>query len=238
MKSYIKICILGVGLSSLSCNKFLDNEPLSDFTGEPQQSISLQSQYKSVTDAQSALKGAYDKFKQDIFQFENFSYGDIQSDNCYAGGDGVPGEEIAAVKVSSLNSKVKLIWSQYYEMGGAATAVIENAKLMRQGIDDATKKSIIAEAKFIRAYAYFDIVRIWGDAPLMVELIPPITSDNLTKPPKTKSTNKLSKTSKKLSLICKALTKEPSKLPKALPMPYWQKYTLPKEQNQRETTAK
>ena len=181
MKSYIKICILGVGLSSLSCNKFLDNEPLSDFTGEPQQSISLQSQYKSVTDAQSALKGAYDKFKQDIFQFENFSYGDIQSDNCYAGGDGVPGEEIDAVKVSSLNSKVKLIWSQYYEMGGAATAVIENAKLMRQGIDDATKKSIIAEAKFIRAYAYFDIVRIWGDAPLMVELIPPITSDNLTK---------------------------------------------------------
>ena len=65
MKSYIKICILGVGLSSLSCNKFLDNEPLSDFTGEPQQSISLQSQYKSVTDAQSALKGAYDKFKAD-----------------------------------------------------------------------------------------------------------------------------------------------------------------------------
>ena len=64
MKSYIKICILGVGLSSLSCNKFLDNEPLSDFTGEPQQSISLQSQYKSVTDAH-------------IFQFENFSYGDI-----------------------------------------------------------------------------------------------------------------------------------------------------------------
>lgn len=179
MKTYIKIMAICGLVMTYSCSDFLETEPLTDFTQDPQGSKKLKSQYKSVTDAESGLNGAYDKFKQDIFQFENFSYGDIQSDNCYAGGDGLPGEEVDAIKVTSVNSKAKLMWAQYYEMGGAATSVIENTRLMKSGIDDVTRRRIIAEAKFIRAYAYFDIVRIWGDAPLMVELIPAITADNL-----------------------------------------------------------
>lgn len=180
MKKHIKILMIICGLTSIfSCSDFLDNEPLSDFTGYPRGAKKLKSQYKTATDAESGLNGAYDKFKGDIFQFENFSYGDIQSDNCYAGGDGLPGEEVDGVKVTSVNSKVKLMWTQYYEMGGAATNVIENTRLMKSGIDETTRKRIIAEAKFIRAYAYFDVVRIWGDAPLMTELIPAITAENL-----------------------------------------------------------
>lgn len=172
------IFTLGLGLM-LSCSEFLDNEPLAEFTGDPQTATDLESQFASLSDAEAALNGAYDKFKSDIFQFENFSYGDIQSDNAYAGGDGVPGEEVDAVNVTSMNSKTRLMWAQYYEMGGAATNVIENTRLMTGGIDENEKSRIIAEAKFIRAYAYFDIVRIWGAAPLMLELIPPITAENL-----------------------------------------------------------
>jgi hypothetical protein len=172
------IFTLGLGLM-LSCSEFLDNEPLAEFTGDPQTATDLESQFASLSDAEAALNGAYDKFKQDIFQFENFSYGDIQSDNAYAGGDGVPEEEVDAIRVTSMNSKVKLMWAQYYEMGGAATNVIENTRLMKSGINENEKTLIIAEAKFIRAYAYFDIVRIWGAAPLMLELIPPITAENI-----------------------------------------------------------
>lgn len=180
MKTNIKLlAFISCLFITYSCGDFLDNEPLSDFTGDPQSSSNLESKYTSVTDAEAELNGAYNKFKQDIFQFENFSYGDIQSDNCYAGGDGVPGEEVDGIRVTSMNSKTKLMWAQYYEMGGAATSVIENTRLMKTNIDDATRKRIIAEAKFIRAYAYFDIVRIWGDAPLMIELIPAITAENL-----------------------------------------------------------
>ena len=180
MKTHIKLfTIISCLFITYSCSDFLDNKPISDFTEDPQTSSDLESQYTTLADAEAGLNGAYNKFKQDIFQFENFSYGDIQSDNCYAGGDGVPGEEVDGIRVTSMNSKAKLMWAQYYEMGGAATNVIENTRLMKTGIDDASRKRIIAEAKFIRAYAYFDIVRIWGDAPLMIELIPPITAGNL-----------------------------------------------------------
>lgn len=178
--SIFKYTILSMGLGLMfSCSEFLDNEPLSEFTGDPQTATNLESQFASLSDAEAALNGAYDKFKQDIFQFENFSYGDIQSDNAYAGGDGVPGEEVDAIRVTSMNSKARLMWAQYYEMGGAATNVIENTRLMKSGIDESEKARIIAEAQFIRAYAYFDIVRIWGAAPLMLELIPPITAENI-----------------------------------------------------------
>ncbi|MEA4905615.1 MAG: RagB/SusD family nutrient uptake outer membrane protein [Petrimonas sp.] len=180
MKTISKILLLFITLGlTAACSDFLDNEPQSEFTGDPQTSSNLESQYASVSDAQAGLNGAYEKFKMDIFQFENFSYGDIQSDNAYAGGDGVPGEEVDGIRVSSMNSKNRLMWAQYYEMGGAATNVIENTRLMKSGIDEGERKRIIAEAKFIRAWAYFDIVRIWGAAPLMIELIPPITAENL-----------------------------------------------------------
>lgn len=43
------------------------------------------------------------------------------------------------------------------------------------------RNRVIAEAKFLRAWAYFDIVRLWGDAPMVLDLIPTITAENLDK---------------------------------------------------------
>jgi hypothetical protein len=63
-------------------------------------------------------------------------------------------------------------------MAGGATMVIENAKLMTD-CDERERGRIIAEAKFIRAWAYFDIVRIWGKAPMVLDLIPTITAENI-----------------------------------------------------------
>jgi hypothetical protein len=181
MKTYIHLLYIGLlSLAMSSCNSFLDNDPISDFTGDPQTSSSEKSAYSTTADAEAGLSGAYEKFKQDIFQFENYEINDVQSDNCYVGGDGVPGEDIDNLAVNSLNEKVTLIWNQYYEMAGTATNVIENTRIMDQSsIEEATRQRIMAEAKFIRAYAYFDIVRIWGDAPMILDLIPSITAANL-----------------------------------------------------------
>lgn len=79
-----------------------------------------------------------------------------------------------------MNNKVELVWSQYLSMAGSATNVIENVKLMKvQGEDESERNRIIAEAKFIRAWAFFDMVRLWGDLPMVLQLIPTITSENI-----------------------------------------------------------
>ena len=182
MKKYIlkTICLLFTVFCFCACDDFLDEKPQSNFTQEGTGEENLVSKYTSLADAEAELLGAYNSFKDDIFQQENFMVNDVQSDNCYVGGDGTNEEAIDLVKLYSTNVKVKQIWEKYFSMSGSATNVVENTKLMEaSAINDTDRNRIIAEAKFIRAWAFFDMVRLWGDLPMVLQLIPTITADNL-----------------------------------------------------------
>lgn len=175
---FLSLSVLYLG----ACEDFIDEKPQSTFTqeGMGEESLDLVSQYKSLGDAEAELLGAYDGFENDIFQMENFLMNDVQSDNCYVGGDGQVDGAVDFMTLTSINSKVERIWEQYFAMIGAATNVIENTKLMGENaITDVDKNRIIAEAKFIRAWAFFDLVRFFGDLPMVTQLIPTITAENL-----------------------------------------------------------
>lgn len=172
---YILAC-----LAAVSCEAFLDERPQSDLTRPDTQTSDQVSAYATLSEAQSELNGAYALFKTDIYEAENFIIGDVMADNCYVGGDGVAEEQFGNVALTATNSLVSLIWSQYYALTGSATNVIENVKLMDASVIGADDRArLIAEAKFIRAWAYFDIVRLWGAAPMTLQLIPSITADNI-----------------------------------------------------------
>lgn len=180
MKKLFYIITLCVAVAS--CDKFLDEKPQSDITKESTPTSELESAYTSVEDAISELNGAYALFKADIYEIESFMIGDVMADNCYVGGDGVNEEQFGNIKVTATNNLVAVMWQQYYAIAGSATNVIENTKLMKKDqISDGERARIIAEAKFIRAWVYFDIVRLWGAAPMVLDLIPSITNDNLDK---------------------------------------------------------
>lgn len=173
--SSLAVCLLCFN----SCS-FLDTESFAALVGEPQDKIEQESAYKSATDAQREAAGLYENFRNNTFQFDLFGYNDIQSDNCYHGGDGVPGEEMDAVKLNPDNDKVKILWNEYFKMVGDANIVIDNTQLMdAKLIDQNTRNKIVAEGKFIRAYAYLDLVRIYGDVPLLLNMIPAMSSENL-----------------------------------------------------------
>lgn len=172
----VSVCTLG------SCNDFLNEKPQSEFTAEGTGEENLTSKYLGIADAQAELQGAYTCFKADIFQMENYMTNDVQSDNCYVGGDGASEEAQDLLTMTATHSKVSMIWSQYLTMAGSATSVIENTKLMKSSAgSDRDRRQIIAEAKFIRAWAFFDMVRLWGGLPMVLDLIPTITADNLEK---------------------------------------------------------
>lgn len=174
------VCILATAGCISACSDFLDEKPQSDFTQEGTDSEEVTSKYLSIADARSELQGAYNSFQNDIFQQENYMINDVQSDNCYVGGDGTNEEAEDLLTITATNEKVSFVWSQYYSMAGTATTVIENTKLMDpSAATEQERNQVIAEAKFIRAWAYFDMVRLWGDLPMVLELIPTITADNL-----------------------------------------------------------
>lgn len=163
-----------------ACNDFLNEKPQSEFTQKGTGSEDITSKYLSISDAQAELQGAYNTYKLNNFQMEIFMINDVQSDNCYVGGDGTNEEAVDLLKMTSTNSHASLVWSEWLTMIGTATTVIENTKLMTASTTtDAEKNAVIAEAKFIRAWACFDMVRIFGSIPLVLQLIPTITSENL-----------------------------------------------------------
>ena len=116
MKNIIKLAYVVLCTLVVSCSSFLDEKPQSDFMQEGTGTEDQESKYGSLADAQAELQGAYESFKADIFQSENYTIGDVQSDNCYIGGDGVAEQEFDLLKLTSTNYKVELVWSQYYSM--------------------------------------------------------------------------------------------------------------------------
>lgn len=164
------------------CEAFLDEKPQADITRETTQTSELVSAYSSADDAQLELNGAYAWLKCDMYESILFYIGECMSDNCYIGGDGISDEQFENMSVTAVNSEVTLLWAQYYRALGTATSVIENVRLMPEDAISAEDRArITAEAKFLRAWLLFDIVRYWGAAPLSLELIPSITADNIDK---------------------------------------------------------
>lgn len=71
--------------------------------------------------------------------------------------------------VFALSSSANLMinsWRNYYSAINRANLVID--RLNAAGTSILNKDRRMAEAKFLRAFAYFDLVRIWGDVPMPV----------------------------------------------------------------------
>lgn len=58
-------------------------------------------------------------------------------------------------------------WRELYRVIAQANLVLKNVPLVE--MDEAQKNKILAEARFLRAWAYFYAVRLWGDVPLITE---------------------------------------------------------------------
>ena len=58
-------------------------------------------------------------------------------------------------------------WRQLYRIVAQANLVIKNVPAVE--MNEVRKKAILGEARFLRAWAYFYAVRLWGDIPLITE---------------------------------------------------------------------
>jgi len=161
MKKLLSI-IITVSSLLIACKKdFIESSPIS--------TVSIDAVYKTDKDFQDAVVGVYSVLRN---QYQDFwIFGDLRADDSWhaLGNDAL----LISVNTFSLNSGANLMinsWRNYY-------AVINRANQILSKIADAdpaivtNKDKHIAEAKFLRAFAYFDLVRIWGDVPLNTEPI-------------------------------------------------------------------
>lgn len=153
----IACLVVFASMFTLSCQKdFIELNPIS--------TVSVEAVYKTDKDFQDAVVGVYSMLKN---QYQDFwIFGDLRADDSWhaLGNDAF----LISVDKFNMNSDAALMistWRNYYSAISRANLILSKI----EGADPAVvtnKDRHIAEAKFLRAFAYFDLVRIYGDVPL------------------------------------------------------------------------
>lgn len=169
MKAYIKyphvfFIILLVGVSA--CSDFLEKPPQGELT---QQTFPT-----TANDALLATNAMYNLMRTGGFHQGLFPILDIMSDDARKGSN--PGDGASTVGTYDnfthipTESNISTWWSTLYEGVKRANVVIERVPDIP--MDAALKGRYISEARFVRAMIYFDLVRAWGDVPLITTVTP------------------------------------------------------------------
>lgn len=160
---HLKIYILVLtALVGVSCKKnFLDLQPVS--------SASSGNFYKTAADIKVALNGVYGGLQAGGISTNNYVFGEISSDNTYpvASGSVTDQDEFDRFYIRTTNPFVLGRWNDGYNAISRANTILE--KIEPVEMDAVLKKRYIAEAKFLRAYVYFELVRTFGDVPLVTK---------------------------------------------------------------------
>lgn len=161
MKSIKTTIILLAALLSLGSCDFLDKEPTS---------ATSDTYLKTETEATSFLKGIYAIITQQSYYGGNYFYLVGGDDLEHYGGSGrapLNGGLICNNATSS-DSYVTSFWYTLY-------AGVNRANILLSQIEDikdmkpANLKRYTAEARFLRAFYYFNLVECWGDVPFYTE---------------------------------------------------------------------
>ena len=153
----IFILLLTVGFSISCSDDFVDVKPTS---------INSEDFFNTQEDYENAIIGAYDLLQS---SYLNVMLGEIASDNSLAGGESAtdtPGiQEVDDMIHTPLNAQLRDIWNWMFAGVNRANYILE----FKDKTDFAGKEQIIAEATFLRAYYYFELVKWFGDVPLSVD---------------------------------------------------------------------
>lgn len=129
--------------------------------------------FKNETQSFSALVSVYDVLRKYSGGFENtVTFFNAGSDDFYSGGgNSSDGAGIQGINNYALNPNTMpaSYWRDYYQGIARATLVIE--RVPEASMNENTKKRFIAEAKVLRSLYYFELVRMFGNIPLILKTI-------------------------------------------------------------------
>lgn len=159
MKKYIFFTIAIIALFStlfVSCSDEFVNR-------DAKYSIDSENYFNSKSDYDNALVAAYDMLQS---SYVNVLLGEIASDNTLAGGesqtDVVGFQQIDDMIHTPVNSNLRDIWNWMFAGVNRANYILE----FKDKTEFEGKNQVIAEARFLRAYYHFELVKWFGGIPL------------------------------------------------------------------------
>ena len=158
-----------LGLLAGGCDSMLDIEPQGEQTSA--------NFFRTADDANRALAGSYSAIQQqkrltyqgapEFLAGYDMVFGAIASDDAFKGGesrnDQPDIDDVQTFTVNPNNLYIAKMWSSLYEAVTRSTRVIN--RVPEIDMDAEARADIIAEARFIRAYAHFYLLQAFGMEP-------------------------------------------------------------------------
>jgi starch-binding outer membrane protein, SusD/RagB family len=177
-KTLYKLIVLISLVFFSGCSKdFLDTEP--------EGAITEDEFYKTDEDATRAIMACYNMLQSwystpwtTLWMLKTFAADEIYSAGSMLG-DQAAADEINQFTYGANNDIIKEVYSIAYYVILRANKIIDQLPS-----DNDYKKAVIAEAKTIRAYTYFELTTLWGTVPLVTH---ELTAGNYEQPNSTLS---------------------------------------------------
>lgn len=138
------------------CDSFLDPKPDDVLTPG--------NFYQTEADAIAAVNGVYEQTRWAHF-LSYWYMSDIATDDIGASPNfGADGHRMSEYIFDASEGTLSGVWGDNYRVINRANAVLDRVPAIT--MQEALKTRILGEAHFLRALAYFELVRFWGDVPI------------------------------------------------------------------------
>jgi starch-binding outer membrane protein, SusD/RagB family len=163
MRRYIQLFTIAAVLVTaavIACNKRLNQFDQNDPT--------TQSYFKTAVELRNGVNAVYSSMRGgNLVGREWFFTHDMRGGETNSGGaqlEAPRAELLTQPSPAPSNAVMTSVWNGVYEMINRANLVISKAPDVKD--DPAARDIIVGEAEFLRAWAYFELVTMWGDVPL------------------------------------------------------------------------
>ena len=143
--------------------------------------------YRNAETAEMALVGCYNGWQRTLGDEGIGMYitSEIASDECFAGGGVGDARNYSIIDRFDMGAAAgyydlwQTDWKNYYQAIFRCNSLLVNDANIDWEGDETTRGRILGEARGLRGLLYFDLVRLFGDVPLLTEP----TSDNVPRTP-------------------------------------------------------
>lgn len=138
--------------------------------------------FKDKAAVQSHLTTLYNQMRdrQEHWYLDLLLIAESHSDNAYAGTTGAEVVPFETNSIEGSNSVINRDWNRYMEDVARANRLINNVdSVVDNSFSPAEREQIKSQGKIFRAMVLFDMVRLWGDIPVITKEAGDITSETI-----------------------------------------------------------
>lgn len=155
MKKLFLIFLVGSVIVS-GCNKILTQHPSSQ--------VDATTAFTTGPAIEAGLVGTYNAFQGQFYYGDDYTLlCDLEADGLIHTGSYPTWEQVANRAITPDNTDVQDVWNAIYAGINRANTIIASAPAITTGGFDSVPA--LGEARFLRAFMYFDLMRFWGGTP-------------------------------------------------------------------------